>query len=116
MEREYFGHVISIPRLRERIVGDRVVFDRQGKPADVDVSQASGQAILVVAPVTDAVKRVEGGRVESLDRDRMWALEAIALDMVVVEQLDVDELSVEELLAAVPRMGYSWEISPNADP
>ncbi len=93
-----------------------MVFDRQGNPAAVDVSQASGQAILVVAPLTDAVKRVEGGRVESLDRDRMWVLEAIALDMVVVEQFDVDELSVEELLAAVPRMGYSWEISPNGDP
>lgn len=115
MEREYFGHVISISRLREHIVGDRVVFDRQGNPADVDVTHARGHAVLVVAPVTDAVKRVEGGRVESLDRDRMWAVEAIALGKVVLEQLDVDELSVEELLAAVPRMGYSWEISPNAD-
>ncbi len=115
MEREYFDHVISISRLRERIVGDRVVFDRQGNPADIDVSHARGQAVLVVAPVTDAVKRVEGDRVESLDRDRMWAVVAIALDKVVLEQLDGDELSVEELLSAVPRMGYSWEISPNAD-
>lgn len=116
MQREYFGHVISISSLRERVVGDRVVFDQQGNPAEVDVSHASGQAILVVAPVTDAVKRLEGGRVESLDRDRMWAIEAIALDKVVVERIDVDELSVEELLAAVPRMGYPWEISPTADP
>lgn len=116
MGREYFGHVISISRLREGIIGDRVVFDRQGNPADVDVSHVPGQAILVVVPVTDAIKRVEGGRVKSLDRDRMWAVEAIALDKVVVDQLDVDELSVEELLAAVPRMGYSWEISPSADP
>lgn len=92
-----------------------MVFDRQGNPADVDVSHARGRAILVVAPVTDAVKGVEEGRVESLDRDRMWAVEAIALDKVVVEQLGVDDLSVEELLAAVPRMGYSWEISPNVD-
>ncbi|HEY7822976.1 MAG TPA: hypothetical protein VIG24_09095 [Acidimicrobiia bacterium] len=107
--------MISISRLRARIVGDRVVFDRQGDPADVDVSNVRGHAILVVAPVTDAVKRVEEGRVESLDRDRMWAVEAIALDRVVVDQLDVNELSVEELLAAVPRMGYSWEISSNAD-
>lgn len=93
-----------------------MVFDRQGDPAGVDVSNVHGHAILVVAPVTDAVKRVEEGRVESLDRDRMWAVEAIALDRVVVDQLDGDELSVEELLAAVPRMGYSWEIIPNADP
>lgn len=92
-----------------------MVFDRQGNPADVDVSHVGGHAVLVVAPVTDAVKRVEGGRVESLDRDRMWAVEAIALSKVVLEQLDVDELSVEELLAAVLRIGYSWEISPNAD-
>lgn len=115
MEREYFGHVISISRLRESIVGDRVVFDRRGDPADVDVVGVRGRAILVVAPVTDAVKRVEEGRVESLDRDRMWAVEAIALDREVVDQLDRDELSVEELLAAVPRIGYSWEISPSVD-
>lgn len=116
MEREYFGHVISISRLRARIAGDRVVFDRQGNPTSVDLSRVNGRAILVVAPVTDAVKRVEEGRVESLDRDRMWAIEAIALEKVVVEQFDVDELSVEELLAAVPQMGYSWEISSNVDP
>ena len=108
--------MISISRLRARIDRDRVVFDQQGNPADVDVSHASGQAILVVAPVTDAVKRVEEGHVESLDRDRMWAVEAIALDKVVVERIDVDELSAEELMAAVPRMGYSWEISPTDDP
>ncbi len=116
MEREYFGHMISISRLREGIVGDRVVFDQRGDLADVDVSHAGGRAILVVVPVTDAVKRVERGRVESLDRDRMWAIEAIALEKVVVEQFDVDELSVEELLAAVPQMGYPWEISSNVDP
>ncbi len=108
--------MISISLLRERIVGGRVVFDAQGSPAEVDVSHARGQAILVVAPVTDAVKRVEGGRVESLDRDRMWAVEAIALDKAVVERLDVDELSVEDLLISVHRMGYSWEISSNVDP
>ena len=116
MKREYFDRVISISRLRQRIVGDRVVFDRHGNPADVDVSHARGRAILVVAPVTDAVKRVEGGQVKSLDRDRMWVIEAVALDRLVVDQLDGDELSVEELLAAVPRMGYSWGISPTAGP
>lgn len=116
MKREYFGHVISISRLRESIVGDRVVFDGRGDLADVDISHLPGRAVLVVAPVTDAVKRVEGSRVESLDRDRMWVVEAIALDKGVVDQFDVDELSAEELLAAVPRMGYSWDISPIVDP
>lgn len=92
-----------------------MVFDVEGNPADVDVSNVRGHAVLVVAPVTDAVKRVDEGRVESLDRDRMWAVEAMALDKVVVDQLEVDELTLEELLAAVPRIGYPWEISPNAD-
>lgn len=92
-----------------------MVFDGQGNPADADVSSVRARAVLVVAPVTDAVKRVEEGRVESLDRDGMWAVEAIALDRVVLEQLEGEELTVEELLAAVPRMGYPWEISPSAD-
>lgn len=116
MEREYFGRVISISHLREHTVGERAVFDRHGYPADVDVSRAPGEAVLVVAPVTDAVKRVEGERVESLDRDRMWVVEAFALDLVVVDKLDAEELSVEELLAEVPRLGYPWEVTPIVDP
>lgn len=116
MEREYFGRVISMSRIREYTVGERVVFDWHGDPADVDVSHAPGEAVLVVAPVTDAVKRVEGDRVESLDRDRMWVVEAFALDPVVIDKLDAKELSVEELLAEVPRLGYSWEVTPIVDP
>lgn len=115
MRREYFERMIPIASLSRDSTGDRVVFDHRGDPVDIDLSLTTGPAVLVVAPVTDAVKRVERGQVESLDRDGVWSIEAIAIDRFVLQRLEADEMSAEELLTAVPELGYPWEISRSDD-
>lgn len=104
--------MISIAHLVGSIVGDRVAFDKQGEPLDIEIPASTGPAALLVSPVTDAVKRVEGDEVESLDRDQMWAVGAIVLTGAVLRRLDDREMTAEDLLDAVREMGYSWQISP----
>lgn len=116
MSREYFGRVISISRLRDALVGDRLVFDQHGDPVEHEIPETTGPAVLLVAPVTDAVKRVEARQVESLDRDGMWAVEAIVLDRSVLNRLGDDEITAEDLLSAVRDLGFSWEVSPISTP
>jgi hypothetical protein len=108
--------VISISKLRRRVVGDRVVFDVRGEPVDTGIPASIGAAGLLVSPVTDAVKRVHDGKVESLDRDRFWMVEAIVLDRGVLRGLGEAPMSAEELLAAVRSLGYSWDVRPVVDP
>lgn len=108
--------VISTLHLIENLVGDWAAFDEHGAPVDVDIPASIGPAALLVVPVTDAVKRVEGDLVESLDRDQMWAVEAIVLNRIVLRRIEDDEMSVEELLEAVRDLGYSWQVSPISAP
>ncbi len=76
----------------------------------------SGRPFFIVAPVTDAVKRVEAGVVRSLDRDDMWSVEAIVLSHEVLSRLEDREMTVEDLMAAVGDLGYDWEVSPTSSP
>ena len=108
--------VISTSRLKESLEGDWVAFDKHGEALAIEIPVDVGPAALLVSPVTDAVKRVEEDVVRSLDRDRMWAVEAIVLNRVVVRRLGDQELTAEGLLAAVREMGYSWQISPISSP
>jgi hypothetical protein len=114
--REYFEPVISTSRLKASLVGDRVVFDERGEPIEVEVPTTIGPAALLVSSVTDAVKRVVEGRIESLDRDGVWAVEAIVLNQVVLRRLEDDEMTPTELLARVRELGYAWEINPVSGP
>jgi len=104
--------VISTSRLKESLEGDWVVFDEHGEALAIDVPVDVGPAALLVSPVIDAVKRVDEGGVRSLDRDRMWAVEAIVLNRVVLGRLGDEELTAEGLLAVVREIGFSWQISP----
>lgn len=108
--------VISISWLRENLKGDWVAFDHHGAPVDVEIPATIGPAALLVTPVTDAVKRVRGGEVESLDRDQMWAVEAIVLNRVVLRRFEDGEMTTDELLAAVRDLGFSWQVSPISSP
>lgn len=108
--------MISTSRLRETLVGDWVAFDREGRTIDLEIPKDIGPAALLVGPVTDAVKRIDGEAVRSLDREGMWAVEAIVLNRVVLRRLEDRELSAEDLLAAVRELGYSWQISPISSP
>jgi hypothetical protein len=103
--------VISVSRLTASLVGDWVAFDRHGDTVDIEIPGSVGPAAFLVGPVTDAVKRLDGELVESLDRDRMWAVHAIVLNRAVLGRIE-GEMTVEELLAEVRELGYSWQISP----
>lgn len=103
-------------RLSESLVGDWVVFDRGGDTVDIEIPSTIGPAALLVSPMTDAVKRVDDEVVASLDRDQMWAVDAIVLNRVVLQRFEGEEFSVEDLLAAVREKGYAWQISPTSSP
>jgi hypothetical protein len=108
--------VISISRLAESIVGERVVFDKHGNPLDIEIPPEIGPAVLLVSPVTDAVKQDGGDGVESLDRDQMWLVDAIVLHRDVLGHLEDREMTAEDLLTAVGDAGYSWQVSPISAP
>ncbi|HSM45636.1 MAG TPA: hypothetical protein VK969_11525 [Acidimicrobiia bacterium] len=103
--------MISISRLNENLSGDWICFDRHGEPLDIEIPGSIGPAAFLVTAVTDAVKRIDGNAVESMDRDQMWAVDALVLNRVVLQKMDGD-LSVEDLITRVRALGYSWQISP----
>lgn len=116
-QREYFEQMmISTALLADSLRGEWVAFDNQGNLLDVEIPGDIGPAALLVAPVVDAVKRKNGGSVESLDRDQMWLVEAIVLNRVVLRRIGKLEATAEDLLVAVREAGYSWQISPISSP
>lgn len=109
--------MISLRTLRDRLDGDRVVFDKDGVVLDVAIPDDTGPATLLVSPVTDAAKRVEGDRVvESIHRGDMWLVDAIVLDLQVLERLGDGSLSAEQLLEEVRAAGYEWSVSSTSAP
>lgn len=107
---------ISTARLAASLRGNWVAFDEHGNSLEVDIPDDIGPAALLVSPVTDAVKRLDGETVESLDRDQMWLVEAIVLNVVILRRLGDLEATSEELLSAVRDLGYTWQISPFSSP
>lgn len=93
-----------------------MIFDLRGEPVDTEIPASMGAAGLLVSPVTDAVKRVHDGVVESVDRDRFWSVKAIILGWDVVELLDETPMNADELIDAVRRLGYSWDVRAVLDP
>ena len=106
--------MISKDRLLAAVNDGKVALDTEGNPVDLADLGGDGPATLVVTSVTDAVKRLRGDVVESLDRDRMWVVVAIVLAQEVLETLGPDEMSAEELWRAVTGAGYTWRISPTS--
>lgn len=109
--------MISIGLLRDRLHEDVVIFDKHGDVVQRVIPEDSGPAALLVSPVTDAIKLVgdDGLIEESLDRDGMWSVDAIALSRAVLERLDDRDMSVEDLLVAVREAGFQWQVSPSDD-
>jgi hypothetical protein len=108
--------MISTSRLAGSLRGNWVAFDKHGNPLEIDIPGDIGPAALLVSSVTDAVKRLEGDTVKSLDRDQMWLVEAMVLNRVVLSRLGDLEATPEDLLSAVREAGYSWQISPFSSP
>lgn len=108
--------MISTARLLAALHGGHVAFDTQGNPVEIDLADVRGPATLLVAPVTDAVKRLRDGVVESLDRDEMWVVEAMVLEGDVLRHLGEVDLTADELWAAVEEAGFAWQVSPTSSP
>jgi len=110
--------MISTVRLTQGLVDDWVVFDKSGVVLEQPIPPGAGPATILVTAVTDALKTVdESGVVHaSIDRDRVWAVAAIALHGSVLEALGERQLSMEEIIEAVPVVGHHWHISPISAP
>ena len=111
--------MISIIELKRRLANgdDRVLFDARGEALDVLVPPDFGPAILLVGPVTDALKTVtpEGLVDQSLDRDEIWAVEGYALTGVVVDRLESSLMTPRELYDAVSDLGFGWQVKTLAE-
>jgi hypothetical protein len=108
--------VISTSRLKAGLADDWVAFNESGDLIEIEVPTTIGPAAFLVTAVTDAVKRVVDGQIESLDRNQMWAVDAIVLNQVVLRRLEDEELTASELIARVRELGYAWQISPVSVP
>lgn len=118
MWRGYFGTVISIARLRDRLEDDRVSFNKWGHPVEIEIPAGLGPATMLVVEVTDALKDVDfADRVTgSVDRAGMWSVQALVLDRSVLQRLEGDEMPVEDLIEAVEAAGVAWSVSPISGP
>ena len=99
--------------LLEQALGelDRVAVTTGGTVVDVPVPPDVGPAVMVVKPVTDALKFGESGRlVASVDRDRTWAVHAFVLHRDVLGKLQSEQLTARELKAEVERLGIVWDV------
>jgi len=110
--------MISIARLQERLVDNWVAFDKNGEPVDLVIPSDIGPATLMVSDVTDALKIVdEADRVgASVDRSRMWAVDAIVLNAIALRRLEGRVLTAAELIGAVREAGLVWQISSTSAP
>lgn len=108
--------MITTARLLQNVSDGCAVFDRHGEPVDLELPADLGEAVLVVSSVTDAVKRVNDGRVESLDRDALWVVEAVVLAEPILKQVEATFETTDDLLEAVRDLGYTWAVSPVSSP
>lgn len=110
--------MIDIPALRELVeAGEaRVAFDVTGVILEAGDVSASGSAVLVASPLTEAVKVVADGLVhESLDRDTIWSVDGFVLGRDVLAALEAGVTTAGELIEAVTRAGFEWRvISPSS--
>ena len=103
----------------------RKLLESSPEPIFVDAEGASHPAeglpqdatppALLVAPVTEAVKEVDGETVvHFLNRDAMWAVQGFLLSHEVVSVLPDGVDSAAGLIEAVSRAGLRWSaVHPN---
>lgn len=98
----------TVGQLLERLGdADVLVIDRCGRPLD-RLGPLSAPATLLVAPVTDALQRVEGDRVMgAVDRETAVGLVGYAVTRQVLESLP-PHIAIDELYEAVPAAGHRW--------
>ena len=103
--------MLSVSEMRRRLGdGDWVVVTPDGDFIDMEIPRSIGPATVLVRPVTDALKRVEGVRIaDSVSRDEVWVVDGFALNRVVIERLS-GELTAEGLYEAVSATPLSWQV------
>ena len=105
--------MIDSRKLRRRVADGRVVaVDSDGRDLD-RIPHGLGAPTLLVAPVSEAVKRVEHERlVEDLDRSALWQVRGIVVDCAVVESMPDGSFTMGELIEQVRDAGHVWVTTP----
>jgi hypothetical protein len=72
-----------------------------------------GSAVLFVAPVTDALKKVRDGLVVgAVDREGVVSVECVGVSAEVSEMLEADSQTLPAIYREVLRLGFRWETRP----
>ena len=67
----------------------------------------------MVAEITDAVKTTDGGLVTgSLERDTLWSVHSVELDVDVFRRLPQERVDLGTLMTLVDEAGYRWRVLP----
>jgi hypothetical protein len=111
--REYFEPVIDLGALLEQVAdgATHVAFDNAGALVSGTSPPKGDFALLLVRPVTDAVKEIDGARVRaSVDREGLWLVEGFSVDRKVIEAVGPRPITSDELIAAVEDAGFEWKV------
>jgi len=101
----------DLRRLAGSVTG-RLLVDADGRL--MDQAGIAGDAHvpgLVVTPITEAVKKVDSGKiVHYLSRDTLWGVEGFLLDRRVIDSLPDGIQSGSGLIDAVREAGFAWQV------
>ena len=105
-----FGRLVELAEERD----GWVVVDPWGQVVDLSLPKGMAPATLLVAPVTEALKRVseEGMVIGAIDRDQVWEVAAFALSHHALRRLDGEFTSAHHLYRAVNEAGLVWQARP----
>ena len=95
----------------------RISFDPDGVPIDLDERMGLGPASLIVEPVTDAVKLVdtEDKLVGVVDKSELWEGVGFSVRTSVVAEFAAGPISGDELIRLVSASGTEWSSVPAAE-
>lgn len=97
------------PRLLLARKEDMPGFDPTGDPAEMP--PAEGPAVMVVSPVTDAMKLVHADLVAGpIDRETVGRAIGFALSRSVLERLGEGSYDAAGLIEAVGALGVDWTV------
>ena len=101
--------MIDVGALQRMTADGRVCFvDVGGQPIDPSAEDLE-VPVLLVTPVSDAVKRLDGDRLaEDLDRSQMWLVGGIAVDGSTIDSLPDGPMEIGELIELVAGAGHNW--------
>lgn len=106
-----FARVIEVSELRAALDdGSSWVFvDHRGHILDMQNPGGIGPATMLVVPVDEALKRIDGDTITSIDREGAWAVTGFALNRVVIDRLEPGSLTPTELHDIIVAIGLSWQ-------